>query len=147
MKAKEKDRREHTLTEYTRNKKRQKTGVLVAFVQGDNLYCGWSKCNTKLDKFNRELGKQIATERAKKYFEREYFSGPVTAITGASHVISIGTRPIIPQSIRTHLAYFLCKSEHYFNNNGNQYNLPTFTDMLRTHYDVNNNGKPTNQAD
>ena len=47
--------------EYIRDKKNRKIGVLVAL---DGGQIGWSKCNIKRDKFDKELGLRIATGRA-----------------------------------------------------------------------------------
>lgn len=47
--------------EYVKNKKGVKVGVLVA-VDADNI--GWSKCNIKKDKFDKNLGLRIAEGRA-----------------------------------------------------------------------------------
>lgn len=48
------------IVQYIRDKKRNPRGVVVA-VDKDQI--GWSYCNKK-DRFNKERGKQIATDRA-----------------------------------------------------------------------------------
>jgi len=53
------------LIKYVRDKNRNLVGVVVA-IGRDQI--GWSKCNFKKgDRFNKDLGKQIAIARAKKY--------------------------------------------------------------------------------
>jgi hypothetical protein len=47
--------------EYVRNKKRQRIGVVVAL---DKTSIGWSACNIKKDRFDKELGLKIAMGRA-----------------------------------------------------------------------------------
>lgn len=54
------------IVEYVRDKKRRPYGVLYAYPEGSEVRIGFSKCNTKKDKFNKELGIEIAKERAKK---------------------------------------------------------------------------------
>ena len=55
--------------QYMRDSKRNKIGVMVAIKDGDHVYLGFSKCNTKVDKFNKTIGTDMALGRARKYFD------------------------------------------------------------------------------
>lgn len=53
---------------YTRDAKGSPTGILIATKstrEGHKYHIGWSKTNTKLDKFNKPLALQIAVGRLK----------------------------------------------------------------------------------
>lgn len=52
------------ISEYIRNEKRNPIGVVVAVRNGNTINYGYSLCS-RGDKFNKSLGKHIATERAK----------------------------------------------------------------------------------
>jgi len=56
------------LVQYLRDKKGRRTGVVVGiFLSLSNeISVGWSKCNMKLDKFDKGLGIRIAVGRAEK---------------------------------------------------------------------------------
>jgi hypothetical protein len=54
------------MIEYVRTKKRQKRGVLAAKKINGKVFIGWSMCKLKMDKFDRDRGKQIAIGRANK---------------------------------------------------------------------------------
>lgn len=54
------------LKTFVRNKKKQPVGVLVAVKYDKKVYIGWSKCNTKLDRFDRKFGFYLAVVRANK---------------------------------------------------------------------------------
>ncbi len=58
--------------QYIRDKKNQKVGLLVGLPDDKNekVLIGFSKCNTKHDKFDRELAIKIAEARAKKYSDQ-----------------------------------------------------------------------------
>lgn len=57
---------------YIRDKNNHKVGVLVAILDEEeqNVRIGFSKCNTKLDSFDRDLGLHIASARARKNSDR-----------------------------------------------------------------------------
>jgi len=53
------------LTEFIRNPEtKQPRGVVVAVRDNDEIFYGYSLLNVKLDRFNKTLGLQIATNRA-----------------------------------------------------------------------------------
>lgn len=50
---------------YVRDKRRNPVGVLIAYkTQDGEVVYGWSKCNTKEDRFNKVHGVAIAFNRA-----------------------------------------------------------------------------------
>ena len=49
--------------EYVRDTNRRKIGILVALNKNQ---IGWSKCNIKKDRFDKEMGLKIAIGRANK---------------------------------------------------------------------------------
>ena len=51
------------LVQYIKNKRGQKIGTVVAL---SKYAIGWSKCNIKLDKFDKNIGIDIAKVRAKE---------------------------------------------------------------------------------
>lgn len=51
------------IVQYVRDQERKPFGCLVAI---DKNKIGWSLCNTKLDTFSKDFGKQIAIRRAEK---------------------------------------------------------------------------------
>lgn len=50
------------LMEYIRNKKNEKIGILVADIIDNDVHIAYSICNKK-DKFNKQYGKEITTNR------------------------------------------------------------------------------------
>lgn len=61
-----------TVLQYVRDDQNRRTGVVLAFKgEDDNVYFGWSKCHSKKDKFNREIGIAQAFRRAKSRHEVE----------------------------------------------------------------------------
>lgn len=65
------------LKEYIRNPlNKQPRGIVVAIREGDQVLYGYSLLNTKLDRFDKTLGLQIATNRA---YAVEGFQLPNTA--------------------------------------------------------------------
>jgi hypothetical protein len=52
------------LVRFIRNKNGQRVGAVVAICEDGVVKTGWSKCNTKLDKFDREMALKIAVGRA-----------------------------------------------------------------------------------
>lgn len=52
------------LVNYFRNKNGQPVGCVVAIGPG---VVGWSKCNTKKDRFDKEMAKKIAAGRAEVF--------------------------------------------------------------------------------
>lgn len=56
---------QNVLIQFIRNHKGVPYGVLAAVKRGDGeIHINYSLCNTKLDKFSKEIGKQIAVGRA-----------------------------------------------------------------------------------
>lgn len=56
---------QNVLIQFIRNHKGVPCGVMAAVKREDGeIHINYSLCNTKLDKFNKELGKQIAIGRA-----------------------------------------------------------------------------------
>lgn len=53
----------NNILQYVRNRKRQKTGMVVAIPFSDKIHIGWSLCK-RGDKFSREMGYSIANGRA-----------------------------------------------------------------------------------
>lgn len=54
-----------SLVQYVRTKKGQPKGTMVAYRGDDNkIYVGYSLCNSKVDKFDRQIGMRKAVERA-----------------------------------------------------------------------------------
>lgn len=52
------------LIQYIRDKKNRKVGILLAYKDADGeLMIGWSKCNMKRDRFNRDLAITKAFDR------------------------------------------------------------------------------------
>lgn len=51
---------------YVRNKKGHPVGMLLAIKDEKGVHIGWSKCNTRLDIFDRKKGAVIAQARALK---------------------------------------------------------------------------------
>lgn len=49
---------------YVRDRKNRKVGVVIAFTNYKTVYVGWSKCNIKLDKFNKYIGLEKAINSA-----------------------------------------------------------------------------------
>jgi hypothetical protein len=54
------------LKQFIRDKKNNKVGVMVGLQADNKVYIGISKCNTKHDLFDRDLGQGIAIERGVK---------------------------------------------------------------------------------
>lgn len=56
---------QRVIIEYVRDKRRNPIGTVVAFVtEGNEIAVGWSRCNRKLDRFNKQTGKFIAAWNA-----------------------------------------------------------------------------------
>jgi len=53
--------------QYLRDDKRNKIGVMVAIEKDNEISFGFSKCNVTRDKFDKNIGTQIAIGRADKY--------------------------------------------------------------------------------
>lgn len=54
-----------SILKYIRTNKGQPRGVLIAYRgEDDKVYIGYSLCNTKSDKFNKQIGIRKAVERA-----------------------------------------------------------------------------------
>jgi hypothetical protein len=53
--------------QYMRDQKRNKVGVMVAIKTENFIRFGFSKCNTSKDKFDKQIGTDIAIGRAIKY--------------------------------------------------------------------------------
>lgn len=49
---------------YVRGRKKQPVGVLVAIKNDNKVHIGWSKCNIKLDRFDRQFGFYLAAVRS-----------------------------------------------------------------------------------
>jgi hypothetical protein len=75
----------------------KKVGVMVAFVptESNQIVIGWSRCHSKLDKFDRSLGTQISEARALKY-------------------IYNGKMPKPPHSIKNELKRFALRAAKYY---------------------------------
>lgn len=54
------------LRKYIRDEKRRPIGLLIAYVDGNTVRIGFSKCNTKYDTFDKKLANHIALNRAMK---------------------------------------------------------------------------------
>lgn len=83
-----------TMIEYIRDGRGRKVGVMVAYKDGDSVRIGWSKCNTKLEPFDRERGLAIAFGRAVK--------GNITKK--------------MPNKVCRKLARFIDRADRYYNN-------------------------------
>ena len=59
------------LRQYVRNAKNDKSGVMVAFKDGNKCMVGFSFCREKMDEFNKDLGEKIAIGRALKLSDAE----------------------------------------------------------------------------
>ncbi len=54
---------------YDRDKHGRLNGVVLAFrTNGDDIKVGWSKCNTKLEAFDKHIGIQKAIQRATSFY-------------------------------------------------------------------------------
>lgn len=51
------------IVQHIRNKQGHPVATLVAEPHGSTFRMGWSKCNTRLDSFNKKTGRQIAINR------------------------------------------------------------------------------------
>lgn len=63
------------IRQYVKDKNNQKVGLVLATLdpeKQDEVKIGFSKCNTKHDKFDRNRAIEIARIRAKKYSDRIY---------------------------------------------------------------------------
>lgn len=60
-----------TRVRYSRlgSKDRSPKNTLVTIRKGDLIYFGIARCNLKADRFNKSVGRHIATRRATKVFE------------------------------------------------------------------------------
>lgn len=56
---------ERLRTRFGRVEGRRPKNTLVTFRQDGRIYFGIARCNSELDTFNRQLGKRIATSRAR----------------------------------------------------------------------------------
>jgi hypothetical protein len=83
-----------------RNGQRVKSGVLLAkrvkTKKGKRVLIGWSKCKLKVDKFNREMGLQIA-------------EGRIT-----SRVENGAKKTKVPPSIKEQVKAFVERCKNYF---------------------------------
>jgi hypothetical protein len=52
------------LLTYLRDNKNRRTGVVLAYKYRGKIFIGYAKCNTKLERFEREIGIAKAIERA-----------------------------------------------------------------------------------
>lgn len=68
------------IVQYIRDKKNNKTGLILAFKSNDKVHIGWSKVNTKLDIFDKEVAFDIATGRAFKNFNDTELEIPVSLV-------------------------------------------------------------------
>ena len=87
---------------YTRDAKGNPTGVIIATKstrEGHKYHIGWSKTNTKLDKFNKTLALQIAVGRLKAAED-----------LGAAY---IPTK--MPRQVHNMLDHFMARCDRYFN--------------------------------
>jgi len=83
------------ITKYITKKNGKKVGMLIATAfREDSFGVGYSLCNTKLDKFDKQRAVQIA-------FGRAYKNANGDALE-------------IPQSIRDEYALFYCRATKYF---------------------------------
>ena len=78
------------LVQYIRDKERRPIGCMVALGFSRYTIIGYSLCNTKKDKFNKTLGKDIAYNRAYKMAEARIVREEV-----------IGVNPSIPNNGNT----------------------------------------------
>lgn len=87
------------LMRYVRDRRRRKVGVVVAIKgQADQPALGYSKCHSKKDLFNRDIGLALALHRA-----------------AASLELGIGYHPKeIPQSVRETFEKMRTSAEKYF---------------------------------
>lgn len=102
---------EKSLLEYTRDKHRHRTGVMLAFPQDNEILIGWSKCKTRgknKDKFDKKLGVDIAKARAEKYLNW------------------CSVMDILPYSMIDSIARFSIKCMKYYTKNGNSFQFPSW---------------------
>jgi hypothetical protein len=52
------------LVKYVRSESGQAVGAVVAVCQDGEIRTGWSKCNMKMDRFDKDMAIKIATGRA-----------------------------------------------------------------------------------
>jgi len=81
----------NSIYSYVRNHKRQKVGIVVALVDKSidesKVFIGYSKCNSKLEQFDKERGLEIAYERAITSSERDNFLPPISIIPDIEKMI------------------------------------------------------------
>ena len=82
--------------EYHRENNRRPIGVLTAVIISNDVRFGWSLCS-KLDKFDKDFGLQLAEARAIKYKPNE-----------------IMYRAKLPNSMEKHLVEFSKRAQKYF---------------------------------
>jgi len=58
------------IVKHIRDKNDNPYATLVAYKDGNDVYLGYSKCNTKYDTFKKSMGRNIALSRAKKSKEK-----------------------------------------------------------------------------
>lgn len=82
-----------TVLQYVRDDENRRTGVVLAFKgDDDHVYFGWSKCHSKKDKFNREIGIAQAFRRARRINEVETERMLPNVVDTLDEVVSRSTR-------------------------------------------------------
>ena len=84
---------------------RQPRGVLLASHVGDRVIISWSLCHSRLDRFNKDSGKNIARQRAHKF------------LTGWSNRMWMGSAPQhtrFPHSLYESLVAFTARAIRYY---------------------------------
>jgi hypothetical protein len=82
------------LIQYVKDKKGRRVGVVIGMMYKNQPVVGWSKCNIKKDRFDKEMGQTIACGRAIK-----------------------GSRVKIPHCIIPYLAMMRNRASKYFVSN------------------------------
>lgn len=54
----------NNLVQFIRTNKGNPVGVVIAYKTDNKIYIGWSLCNTKVEKFDKQIGLYQATNRA-----------------------------------------------------------------------------------
>lgn len=85
------------LLEYIRDKNKQPRGIVVAYRDNENqVQVGWSLCNIKVDKFNKEIGLAKAIESGLPIW---FFESP-TANTGVASSVKDNVNKMVKRAVK-----------------------------------------------
>jgi hypothetical protein len=65
------------LLRYSRDNRKRKLGVVIAFKRDNVVQVGYSKCNVQLEEFDRDIGIAKAIQRAQPLEQYLHFQVPV----------------------------------------------------------------------